>query len=305
VTTGRPLVSVLLPTYNGKAFVAETIQSVLTQTYEPIELVVIDDASTDETLEIVERYAAEASGRIKVDQRGDRRGPCRRRNDALEAANGSLLAWLDQDDLWLPEKIARQVDVLEANPRVGVVHTAFDAFDSETGETLENWPDPGVGAEGELLVPLFVQGNLLASITALFRRSALERRGLRFREKDFSYGDDYYLWLALSLDWRFARIGDTLARYRRHPDNESARLARTNFHARRAALLMEFLRDFPEANGRLGRSRRVGLAKAFLDAAGFEALTERRIRQARYVARALAVDPVWTVRTLKSQSTQT
>jgi glycosyltransferase involved in cell wall biosynthesis len=284
-----------MPTYNGAAFVGDTIESVLAQTYEPIELVVVDDASTDLTVAIVEGYAGEASGGIRIEQSSDRRGPCRRRNDALAVARGPLLAWLDQDDLWLPEKIARQVDVLEADPRIGVVHTAFVAFDSDTGETLEDWPDPGVGAEGDLLVPLFVQGNLVASITAVFRRAALELRGLKFRERDFSFGDDYYLWLALSLDWRFARIPDVLVRYRRHENNESHRLGQTNFHRRGIALLDEFMREFPEARERLGSARRRGLAKHYLDAANFERLAGNHLARARYVARAAALDPSGTL----------
>jgi len=305
VTEDRPLVSVLMPTFNGSAFVGETIESVLAQTYEPTELIVIDDASTDETVAIVEEFAVRTPGRIKLQQNRQRQGPCAGRNDALAVANGSLLAWLDQDDLWLPHKIARQVEVLEQDSAVGVVHTAFEAFDSDTGEKLQKWADPGIGAEGDLLVSLFEQGNLLASITTLFRRSALERRGLRFREKDFSYGDDYYLWLALSLDWRFARIEEPLAHYRRHSENESDRLGRSNFHARRAALLREFLRDFPEAKARLGHSRRLGLARALIDAAGFEGRAGRRTKQVLYVTQALAEDPVWTAKALSASRSET
>ena len=293
MTDERPLVSVLTPTFNGAAFVGETIESVLGQTYEPFELIVVDDGSTDETVAIVERYATQAHGQIRLQRNAVRRGPCRRRNDALALARGSLLAWLDQDDLWLPDKIRRQVEVFQERPEVGVVYTAYEAFDSDTGAPLV-WRDPTIEAEGDVLARLFVEGNFVASLTAAFRRVALERRGLKLRERDFSFGDDYYLWLSLALDWPFARIPDVLARYRRHAENESERLTRTNFHRRRITLLEEFLREFPDAEQRLGNARRRGLAKHYLAASNFERVAGSRHARARYVARAAAIDPLGT-----------
>ena len=294
MTEGRPLVSVLTPTFNGAAFVGETIESVLAQNYEPVELVVVDDGSTDETVAIVERYAKHAQGQIRLQRNDERRGPCRRRNDALALAKGSLLAWLDQDDLWLPDKIQRQVEVLEEMPDVGLVYTAYEAFDSRTGATLD-WRDPTIEADGDVLAQLFVEGNFVASLTAVFRRAALDRRGVKFRDRDFSFGDDYYLWLSLALDWQFARIPDVLARYRRHAENESNRLARTNFHRRRITLLEEFLREFPDARKRLGDARRRGLATHYLAASNFERVAGNHRARARYAARAAAFDPIGTV----------
>src|SRR5207302_684870 len=98
------LVSVLTPTFNGEAFVAETIDSVLSQTYEPIEHIVVDDGSTDGTRDVVAEYAVRDPDRVRLLAFDDRIGPTRRRNDALKAASGEYLAWLDHDDLWLPEK---------------------------------------------------------------------------------------------------------------------------------------------------------------------------------------------------------
>lgn len=293
----RPFVSVIMAAYNGAEFIGETIESVLAQTYEPIELVVVDDASADATPEIVASYAELHPGRVRLERGSERLGPCRRRNDAIDRSSGSLIAWLDQDDLWVPEKTERQVAVLQSRPEVGLVYSGYGAFDSETGETLP-WRDRASEAEGEVLVPLFVRGCFVASLTALFRREALTRRNLRLRETDFSFGDDHYLWLALSLDWQVARIDEDLARYRRHPANESARLAGTNFHARRIALLRDFLAAFPEAARRLGRWRRRGLAGHQLKAADFERARGGRLRAIGFLARAFAYAPLYTLRAL-------
>jgi len=290
-----------MPTYNGARFVAETIESVLRQTYEPLELVVVDDSSEDATAQIVAGYAQRYPDRVRFEKKRDRRGPCRRRNDALDLAQGSLVAWLDQDDLWLPEKTERQVEILETRPEVGLVYAGYEAFDSDTGAPVP-WRDRESEAEGDVLIPLFVRGCFVASLTALFRREVLTRRNLRLRETDFSFGDDYYLWLALSLDWQVARIDEVLARYRRHDENESGRLAATNFHLRRIELLREFTAEFPEARPRLGKWRRRGIARHFLSAAYFES-DRSRLRYARALTRAFVVAPWYTHRVLRARDT--
>jgi glycosyltransferase involved in cell wall biosynthesis len=296
----RPLVSVIMPTYNAAAFVAETIESVLAQTYDPIELVVVDDASDDATPEIVERYAQRCPDRLRFRRASERAGPCRRRNDALDLAGGVLIAWLDHDDLWEPDKTARQVEVLQTRPEVGLVYSGYEAFDSETREPVP-WRDRESEAEGDVLIPLFVRGCFVGSLTALFRREVLTRRQMRLREVDFSFGDDYFLWLVLSLDWQVVRIDEVLAYYRLHSDNESKRLGETNFHLRRIALLREFLEQYPEAGPRLGKWRRRGIARHFISAAHFES-RRSRLRSGLAVARAFATAPVYTQRVLRAQT---
>jgi glycosyltransferase involved in cell wall biosynthesis len=300
MSADRSLVSVIMPTFNAAPFVAESIESVLAQTYDPIELVIVDDASADDTLQIVEEYAQRYSEQVRFRRGTERLGPCRRRNDALDLARGSLIGWLDHDDLWSREKTAKEVAVLQARPDVGLVYSGYEAFDSDTREPIP-WRDRNSEAEGDVLVPLFVRGCFVASLTALFRREVLTRRHLRLRETDFSFGDDYYLWLVLSLDWKVARIDEVLAYYRRHGGNESERLGETNFHLRRVDLLRQFLDEFPEAIPRLGKWRRRGLARHYLSAAHFES-KRSRLRSRLTFARAFASAPVYTHRQLRAQA---
>jgi glycosyltransferase involved in cell wall biosynthesis len=301
MSTDPPLVSVMMPTFNAAPFVAESIESVLAQTYQPIELLVVDDASEDQTPAIIGEYERRYPDRIRFRRGSERLGPCRRRNDALDLARGSLIAWLDHDDLWVPEKTAKEVEVLQARPDVGLVYSGYEAFDSETREPIP-WRDRDSEAEGDVLVPLFVRGCFVASPTTLFRRDVLTRRHLRLRETDFSFGDDYYLWLVLSLDWKVARIDEVLAYYRRHGGNESERLGETNFHLLRIALLREFIEQFPEAVPRLGKWRRRGFAEHYLRAGHYE-LTQapsRRIPGATSITRAVLQSPSYTLRRLSS-----
>ena len=288
-----PLVSVITATYNGAAFVAETIESVLAQTYPHVEHVLVDDASTDATPEILAEYARRHPDRIRVVARADRVGPTRRRNDALAAARGALLAWLDHDDLWLPVKLERQVEVLQRDPSVGFVYTQWELFDDETARVLERSQiTPG----GETLRRLFVEGCFVASSTVVWRREVMERRGLRVRDAHFSWGDDHFLWLTLALDSRGELVDEVLTRLRRHDANESVRLSRENMYPRSIELLDEFLARYPEARTRIGNARRLGLARHHALAAIHELQQGRRARAGAYAARAAARDPAGAAR---------
>jgi glycosyltransferase involved in cell wall biosynthesis len=290
----RPLVSVLTPTYNGAAFVRETIESVLAQSYRPIEHIVVDDASSDGTAEIVEECAARHLDRITFVRMTERAGPCRRRNDALDRAQGAYLAWLDHDDVWLPAKIEQQVEALEADPGAGFAYTQYERFDHDTGQMLFR---SDIDGEGEVLRRLFVEGCFISSSTVLIRRSAMERRGLRFRDREFAFGDDHFLWLALALDWRLARVDEVLARLRVHGANTSADVADgQNWLVSSVALLNEFVETFPDAAEKLGAARRIGIGRHWAWAALYDLERRRRLRAALFAGRAAAHDPAGAVR---------
>jgi glycosyltransferase involved in cell wall biosynthesis len=251
-----PLVSVIMASYNAASFVGEAIDSVLGQSYEALELIVVDDCSSDGTAEIVAGYAKRHPDRLHWKPKRVREGPCRARNEALALARGPLVCWIDHDDLWMPTKVETQVRVFEARPDVGLVYAYFDAFNSSTGNVIP-WPDGRRDVEGDVLADLLLIGCFIGSITTMFRRSAIDRRGGRLRERDFSIGDDYYLWLTIALDWKVARVPRVLARYRRHARNESMRAeSQVDIGSWRARLTQEFLDEFPEAMRRLRRRER-------------------------------------------------
>ena len=282
------MVSVIVPTYLGAAFIAETLDSALAQTHRPLEVLVVDDASPDGTAHVVEDYVRRHPDVVRLVRASDRRGPCRRRNDALALARGDVIAWLDHDDLWEPGKLERQVAVLRDDESVALVYSDWEEFDGTTGRTLpRTWPR--VTARGDILGALFVEGAFMCSSTVVFRRDALP--GGRLREADFSFGDDLWAWLAIALRHHAERIDDVLVRYRRHDANESRRRGAENWHLRRVQLLEEFVAAFPEAAGRLGRRRREGLARHYVRAAKLELGRRRPVRGVRLFARAALCDP--------------
>jgi teichuronic acid biosynthesis glycosyltransferase TuaG len=262
-----PLVSVIMATHNAEPFVGAAVDSVLGQSHGDLELVVVDDRSTDGTAELLQCRAEREPERLRLIRKDVREGPCRARNEALAQTRGELICWADHDDVWVEEKVAEQVRLLESRPDVGLAYSYFDTFDSGSGDAID-WPDGRRDFEGDVVAPLLVTGCFIGSITTMFRRDALQRSGGRLRERDFSIGDDYWLWLTIALDWQVARIPRVLARYRRHPGNESARVAsQIDFHRWRAAFVQEFLSAYPEATARLARADRLALTRQLLRAA--------------------------------------
>jgi teichuronic acid biosynthesis glycosyltransferase TuaG len=286
----QPLVSVLTPTYNSSRFLGETIESVLAQTYPSIEHLVIDGGSTDDTVEIVERYARENPGRIRLVPNEEEEGVWPRRNMAFLASHGAYICWLDGDDVWTPEKVAKQVDLMQRRPELGLVYSHFRAFDSSSGETLP-WSDGAHDWEGDILAALWTKGCFIGALTLMVRREAFNERVMRLSEETFQFGDDYWLLLGVTLDWPAARVDEVLAGYRRHDENASIRFAAQNPTANLAVLMEDFLDVFPEAAGRLGRWRRIGLARNWALASEYERQRGNRVLARRYRMRALRCDP--------------
>src|SRR3989442_1887498 len=188
-----PCVSVVIPVYNGERYLADAIQSVRDQTYQNFEVIVVDDGSTDGSAEVAQsfgeaiRYVHEANG-----------GVCKARNTGMAVARGGYLAFLDQDDLWLPEKLVVQVAYLDSHPEVGAVYCQSQVL--ENGEVrsdlyyTEPVKDDLVGV---------IRGPCLLMTTTLFRREVLQKIG-GFDEAFIGAGaEDMDLTLRL---WQVARI---------------------------------------------------------------------------------------------------
>ena len=108
----QDLVSIIMPSYNSSKYIARSIESILSQTYQHWELLITDDNSNDETWEILQRYAAQ-DFRVHVFKMSTNRGPAHARNDSIEQARGRYLAFCDSDDCWLPMKLEKQVELMQ------------------------------------------------------------------------------------------------------------------------------------------------------------------------------------------------
>lgn len=199
-----PLVSVVMPVYNGERYLREAIDSVLSQEGVRVELVVVDDGSTDGSPGIIKEY----SGRItSIWQPNSRQAVAQ--NNAIRNSVGEYVAYLDSDDVCLPGRLRRQVDFLEKNPDFDLVYCATEYIDSE-GNTLmikiPKEPDP--------LRLLYL--NDVPHSAVMHRRGALERVGLF----DETYpNQDWDLWVRFSEVSRLGLLPLPLVKYREHPAN--------------------------------------------------------------------------------------
>jgi glycosyltransferase involved in cell wall biosynthesis len=241
------LVSIVMAAYNAEALIGEAIASVLAQTYEQWELLVVDDGSTDGT---AARARDVADDRIRVLD-GEHVGVLAQvRNRGIAEARGEAIALLDADDVWLPEKLERQVDVLRAREDIGVVHTAAALLAG--GERRETSRPPA----GPLFRRL-LENNFVYSSSVMIRRSVLDRHGAFDSDPALAGSPDYDLWLRLAPRTEFAFVDDVLLLYRVHAGQMSGREREMNLGAL-AALERARLRD-PELVGGAASSFRLGL----------------------------------------------
>jgi glycosyltransferase involved in cell wall biosynthesis len=213
--TGRPTVSVIIPAYNEGPLLAEAIESALAQTYSPTEVIVVDDGSTDpRTAETVLSYGS----RVRLITR-ENGGVAAARQTGIDAARGSLIALLDQDDRWLPHKLEAQVRDLERHPRATLAHSSYYTIDESGTRTgvvklqgREYSPLPGLLME----VPI-------ASGTCVMRREVIEAAG--GFDPALPGTDDWDLWLRMAArGGTFVCNREPLAEYRVHGANTSRNL---------------------------------------------------------------------------------
>jgi teichuronic acid biosynthesis glycosyltransferase TuaG len=127
--THTPLVSIIIPLYNGERFIAQTIESVLAQTYRNIEVIVVDDASTDGGCDIVRRYSTEDSRLRLIPSETNFGGPARPRNIGIEASRGEFITFVDADDVWKPHKLQTQLDFFSQYPDIDMVYSPAEIID--------------------------------------------------------------------------------------------------------------------------------------------------------------------------------
>ncbi|MCS7208439.1 MAG: glycosyltransferase [Fimbriimonadales bacterium] len=210
-----PKVSVLIPSYNHAQFLPATLESVFQQTFTDYEIVVVDDGSTDNSVAILQSYGA----RVRLFVQPNR-GTYPTLNRCIAESQGEYLAILNSDDLWMPTKLEKQLALLEANSKVGLVHTGGRFIDAH-GQVLSRnplgfeWPRTPTGNVIELLV----RCNQIIISSVLARRECFERLG-GFREDLYGSGD-WEMWFRVALEYDIGYIDEPLTMYRVHGCNAS------------------------------------------------------------------------------------
>ncbi len=301
--TDLPLVSVVIPSYNAQSTLPATLDSVLAQTYPRIEIIVIDDGSRDGTPEILSRYAPRVRGIRQANG-----GLAAARNAGLSAANGTLVALLDADDLCEPERIGAQVAVMLRRPDVVLSGTEFSSFD-ETGVLADRdacryysrlgnaangpatffeeaarvdiarWLPPSAAADAALPVLVgdvyrhLALGNFIHPPTVMVRREVIDRIGMF--DRAIPNCCDWEWLVRASRTGKFAFIDRPLLRYRRSTSQMSGPRHKLQLYSDVLANLRRFARVDPELPRWGGRDYQRALGNASLDLAGALVETDR------------------------------
>lgn len=215
--TSLPLVSVIIPTYNCSAYIRQTIDSVLAQTYSNIELLVIDDGSTDNTINIIQEYGYRLQLICK-----DNAGVSSARNLGIEKASGQYVCFLDHDDYWYPGKISQQVEAFVNCPEVGIVYSCFKCWlPDEQGNFSSPDSMDVVPISSEIepdfsgwIYHLLLLDCWVLTSTAMINTDVFQSCGIF--DESLPYSEDWELWLRVARKYQFIKLRGTTTLYRQH-----------------------------------------------------------------------------------------
>lgn len=240
----NPRVSVVIPVYNGEKYISDAIESVFNQTYKNIEVIVVDDGSTDNTAERIKLYLS----RVKYLYQ-DNAGVANARNRGIQNSQGEFIAFLDHDDIWLPEKIERQVDYFLKNTQSKFVHTPVK-YINHLGEIIEPsgyWGKLEFNREVKNVKEIFMHFAMLQS-TMMIKKEIFDEIGLW--NEAFTHCDGYNLCLRIALKYTLRFINEPLTLYRLHDLNMSKNI---KFDVCRIKVIESFLKQFSDTYKVIGR----------------------------------------------------
>jgi len=260
-------VSVVIGAYNAAAWIGQTLESVLAQTYPVLEVIVVDDGSSDETAAIVQSYGA------KIQYLAEEHRGRPHRNRGILESRGEVVAFVDADDFWHPWKIEQQVQVLRAR---GVAWGICDSqwLDAATGRTTA--PEGVPVREGDILEPLFLNNFIVAS-TPIVARHVLNDIGCFDETPDVAPVEDWDLWLRIAARYPVACVHEKLVTLRLHDDSF---LAATPLARRVLSLEHVVARAVAREPARLSRLRKEALFNVY-HAAGVRVFRQQRPEEAR------------------------
>jgi glycosyltransferase involved in cell wall biosynthesis len=214
----KKLISIIIPAYNAEEYLAETVESVLNQTNSDLELIVVIDGATDNTENIAHTY--ESDNRVKVISKINS-GVSDTRNVGFSASKGEYIAFLDADDVWLPERLAKMKLAFDENKKIGLVHTDMAIIDEKSiknGNVL-------TGKEGDLLDSLLLWDgtNIPGPSSVLVKREVIEKVG--GFDTRLSTAADQEFFFRVASKYKIGRIAEPLGLYRVHNQNMHQNIA--------------------------------------------------------------------------------
>lgn len=208
-----PILSIVMPVFNSEKYVGTAIESILKQTYNDFELIIIDDGSTDGSLKIIKSFKDK---RIRIIINDSNRGIVYSRNRGLQEAKGKYIGMFDSDDVAHSSKFEEQIEFLEKNKDFGMVGSWVRIIDEMGNLTGKNWK---LTASSEMIPAIMLFKNYFLQSAVLYRSECISK--YRFQE-DFEIGEDYKIWLEIIADYRVWNIQKYLVQYRVHPQSSTS-----------------------------------------------------------------------------------
>lgn len=208
-----PLVSVIMPVYNSEKYLREAIDSILNQTYKNIELIIIDDGSSDNSINVVKSYNSEKI-RFYINEKN--MGVSSTRNKALDLSKGKYIALMDSDDISPLDRIEKQVEYLEKNSDFGLIGGHYESFTEYPFYTKRKFRKHCLN-HIENQVNLNFIGSIAAP-TAMFRNDIIKNNNIYF-DTELKVGEDFDFWRQIGKFTKVTNIDHFLIRYRKHPSN--------------------------------------------------------------------------------------
>ena len=199
----KPEVSVIIPTYNRANLIGRSIQSVLNQTYQEFEIIVVDDGSTDNTEYVVKGFD---DARIRYVRYQENRGGSAARNAGIKIASGDYIAFQDSDDEWLPEKLEKQMVIFKsASVKVGVVYTGFWRIQNNKKKYI---PSSAITKKSGNVYKSILNRNFITTQSAVIKKEVFKKTGM-FDERIPAF-QDWDLWIRISKYYEFQYVGEAL-----------------------------------------------------------------------------------------------
>ena len=270
-------ISVIIPTYNYGRFLRDAIDSALAQTYPALEIIVIDDGSTDETSQVLAEYGE----RIRTIQQNNQ-GVGAARNTGIAAARGEYIAFLDSDDLWKPQKLEREIALFEADPTLGMVHSSAEAFDN-AGKKLSVLMSGMEGWVASELLRLDREVITAPGSSTMFPRRVAEEIG--GFDPRLQPSEDWDFCYRVAVRYRVGYVPEVLVRYRLHSNGIHLNIPRME-----RGMLMALEKAFmsPDPAVQSLRKHAYGRIHRILAGCYFQAHQPRRFF--RHIAKSLQYD---------------
>jgi teichuronic acid biosynthesis glycosyltransferase TuaG len=246
-----PSISIIMPAYNAKKYIAESIQSVINQTFKNWELIIVDDGSTDQTSSIIKEQIELDKRIFYYYQENGKQG--RARNYGISKSKGKYIAFLDADDIWFANKLDHQLIIIQ-NKNVELVFSDAITFNNSNEIDISNTLKSFKGfCSVENGIDLFLKKNQIPILTVLVTKNALEKVAFFTEEKDVQNVEDYHLWLKLLFNGvSFFGAEEALAGYREHEASVTFKDINT-VEKRIIHLLKDLKKLFPEQSERISK----------------------------------------------------